>query len=116
MTSYFDAIDRQISDCETTEEVITIENAMVAIIERIIADHEFPADHREVIAKTIEKWQISRSERGRQWFEMMRSSRLSTTLHTNFHDLASARIRTRFGYWSDKPDSNIAMMEDDDGS
>jgi len=75
MTSYFDTIERQISDCKTIDEVITIENIVVKNVEYIIADHEFPDGHRETIIKTIEKWQISHSERGKQWFEIIGSSR-----------------------------------------
>lgn len=125
MSSYFDALSREVAEAADQFESTDLFVAAVSVIEhklyddvtRITGDREFPDDLRNrmlgVLAREAvyqpgtllaPEWAVERVGGGR-W------SRAIESMHELFHELASRHVTTRFGRLSDNP---VAMRTNRD--
>ncbi len=123
MTSYFDALRvevRKTSEVTNDEDFLSaveeIEAGVIADVNLITGDREFPDDLREKIQRLIafHQTKVMRDlppTRARELNLRMRRSQLIQELHSAFHEVGSRRIKTRFGILSDHPRSNLSMRE-----
>jgi len=130
MSSYFDAWDnevRAIADEDDNEVFLTklaeIERPHIKRISLVCGDREFPTDLRETAMTVIAQWAIGGlgevtqpTAQATQWAAMMRSSEVSTRLHSFFHEVGSRRHQTRFGVLDDNPHSILARRDEHDGT
>lgn len=114
MSSYFDDFDRQVrqfandyDDDGFLQCTAEAEQAMFEDVAAVTGDREFPHDLRERImnAFAIESVKPTPTplRSAIEYVLRTRSSRVSGTVHSLFHELASRRIQTRFGLLSDDP-------------
>lgn len=131
MSSYFDALSREVSEAadrfgfEDTEqflaEVVAIEERMYQDVVLVTGDREFPDDLREKILgvlATVAVYQPGRvpmPSRARELVTRTRYSRAIEDVHDLFHEVARRRIETRFGILSDNPPSILALRDEHDG-
>lgn len=118
MSSYFDRLAKEAdeaihSHANPQEAVAAIEAGMIREVTLVTGDREFPDDLRQQILTQIARWHIgthaglSPMAEALEWFQDLKSSRLITELHSLFHAVASRRIKTRFGGFSDNPAGDL---------
>jgi len=113
MSSYFDKAEREAA--ESIEDAKAIEAAVIADVNLITGDREFPDDLRQKIQKAIALLRIESvngATKGKEWYESLGNSKLLSTLHSLFHEVAQARIETRFGILNDRPSSILSMRDE----
>ena len=130
MSSYFDAIRRQVADlsreCPNTPEgneaflngVKQIEAPMIRACELFAGDVETPEDVRQAIIACIalnevrydggdflggKLGDVLLESRGAQYACACRSSKLESAMHSLWHDIARMRYQMRYGPVSDDP-------------
>lgn len=119
MTTYFDEAAQAVTshaglpDPEFLAALQQVETQVCVDVSLCTGDREFPESLREKIMGAIAVWQ-SRTDggiptKGRQFSLVMRSSYLIGELHGLFHQLASGRVKTRFGMLTDDPEANLKM-------
>jgi len=132
MSSYFDEATRTVSDLcqqhhgmELVKKVAEVENEIIEQVNLNTGDREFPADLREKIQSCIAQWNVG-WEKGRpggieavewhkkawDWLFTVKTSRLIDDLHSLYHQVASRRIKTRFGMLYDSPRGNNKMRDE----
>lgn len=126
MTAFFDDLRREVSDIKAADradwlaKVAAIEAPVIETVRRVASDHEFPADLRQKIVATIASEAVvdTKGLPGRQeakdYAWAVKMSGLLEALHSLFHQVASRRIRTRFGLLSDSPRAILKAMETHD--
>ncbi len=129
MSSYFDALQREVSeaaeqcgenDAAFLDAVQGIEGRMWADVTAITGDREFPDDLREAIlgafaVKSVHQvGDLPMPEKARERVLAYRSSRVVEDIHDLFHDLARRRLQTRFGLLSDNPPGILARRDEHD--
>ncbi len=125
MSSYFDRWDREVRDAamdhprdfEFLEAVIAIEQSRVREISLVTGDREFPDALRERIQGAIAVHAVSiqmpdQCEKARSYTRSTRASALSGQLHSLFHEVAGARIETRFGLLNDDPAYMLVLRDE----
>lgn len=129
MSHFFDDANREIAiaarDCKDDgaafyKAVKAIENKALRVVLLNTGDREFPEDLRQDAVGIVGVWALHYestvpSEKGREYAMSLSLSKALELLHDLFHVLASRRIQTRFGGWSDNPDSNLARRDQKDG-
>src|SRR5271155_807169 len=121
MTADFDEALEQtlvLSSAEPDESYLasirSIEEPVVRAVLLNAGDREFPDDLRQRILTAVATRGIfspsglAPMEDARKFTLAMRYSRLLVDLHTIFHGLAPGRLETRFGFWTDSPQANVA--------
>ena len=130
MSSYFDALSREIAeladqdrgDEEFIFEVIKVEERLYADVTAITGDREFPDDLREKIMGVFAVWGIYQpgklpiSSKAEQFLLFSKCSEAVESIHELFHDLARRRIQTRFGLLSDNPTQIALLREEHDNA
>ncbi len=128
MSSYFDAMNRAVSeaaehepdDAEFLRSVWGIEHQLYREVTYITGDREFPDDLRErmlgvlAVRSVYCPGRVVASKAARDRVLRTRSSVAIEDLHSLFHELASRRIETRFGMLSDSPTHMAALRDDHD--
>lgn len=127
MTAYFDDLEREVH--KVSEETRGDDDAFlerIGVIEKTLSetaslnsgDREFPDDIRQRVMGAIACHATAGSfedkdlmERPRAMALALRRSQLVGELHSIFHDLASRRVKTRFGFWTDDPGSNLKARD-----
>jgi hypothetical protein len=112
MSSYFDQKTHEVSELPaqtllagTTE----IEREMINVIVLVVGDREFPADLREKAMRLIAQWHVGSyaelppRQEAIDFLLSTHDSELVMSMHSLFHEVASRRIVTRFGWLSDHP-------------
>ncbi len=129
MSSYFDALDREVaeaaerfeSDDAFLAQLASIERQMFDTISLVTGDREFPDDLREKIMSAFatravfSRGELPPTEHTLDYVLSVRCSRLIDTVHDLFHDLARRRIQVRFGRLSDNPPMILALRDEHDG-
>lgn len=126
MTSYFDDARTEVreiwftSDEEYLGAVAEIEERIIADVNLVTGDREFPDDLREQIQGIIAIRRVRTGPnepetRAREMARVTRSSLLISDLHTAFHVVAQRRVKTRFGLLSDNPRQILAARDEHDG-
>ena len=129
MSSYFDALDREVaeaaerfeSDDAFLAQLASIERQMFDTISLVTGDREFPDDLREKIMSAFatravfSRGELPPTEHTLDYVLSVRCSRLIDTVHDLFHDLARRRIQVRFGRRSDNPPMILALRDEHDG-
>ena len=120
MTSYFDERARAL-DGATITEAVEVEKEVIATVNLVTGDREFPEDLRERIQGLIAVFRCRKStsasspwSRGRFDFEATSESSLLRELHSAFHDVANRRIETRFGILSSSPEDILVRRAEHD--
>jgi hypothetical protein len=125
MSSYFDALTREVSDGPQEpeafiEHVRAIEGRVYATITQLTGDREFPDDLRERILglfATQGVYQPGSLPTPAKAIERalgLHYSRLIEDLHEAFHQVAQRRHETRFGRLSDHPAFDLARRDEVD--
>lgn len=126
MSSQFDNAQAAIHDMaslpddEFLAQAKALENALVKECLLNSGDREFPEDLRQKIVGHVALFTLGYegmepTKKGIDWLLSVRSSKLIELLHNDFHDVATRRIKTRFGILSDRPSSNLARSDEYDG-
>ncbi len=109
MSGYWDENAREIK--ANFEHINAIETKIIATVQLVTGDKEFPEAMRQRILNAIHMWRYHNPivpeynpTEGHRMSEMTRRSRLVDELHSLFHDLAGLAVQTRFGQLSDDPD------------
>jgi len=131
VTAYFDDLERgvhTISDETRGDDDAFLDR--VGVIEKTLSetarlnsgDREFPHGLREQVMRAIAIHAIDSTfaddHPAAPWRMALalRRSQLVGELHRIFHDLAGLRIKTRFGFWTDDPASNLKARDAHDES
>jgi hypothetical protein len=118
MSSYVDDKTRRV--CEASESfsdtenfiraVADIEDELIHDVTLAVGDREFPSDLRERAMSLIARWHVGMqcgslapTDEALEYVTATRTSELVETMHSLFHEVASQRLRTRFGLLSDHP-------------
>jgi hypothetical protein len=121
MTAFWDKLERDAR--ESFEQAIEIERHAREVTFLIMGDREFPDEFREKIWETTVKYgletigvengkcQTVLNDKNVQWYQMMRTSRLLSELHSLWHNIARNRTRTRFGVISDDPSGALRLRD-----
>jgi len=128
MSSYFDERQGWVGDIGlgVTGEaflnaVADIEDPVVEAVNLVTGDREFPEDLRQRIQGTIAIHALRPSpglEPSGRTKDRVKACRLSTllsTLHSDFHEVASRRVETRFGLLGDNPEDILKRRRQCDG-
>lgn len=129
MTSYFDDAVRDAHNAirqfdgtsgeDDLEALAEVEARVIADVNLVTGDREFPDSLREEIQGAIATHRVRSPDgiptKGDEYARMVSRSSLIDRLHTLFHEVASQRIQTRFGLLSDNPKVNLALRDDHDG-
>lgn len=127
MSSYFDAIQRDIhearakeNDAEFRETLIAADARLFRDVTRVTGDVEFPDDLREKMLGVLAVygcWQPGdvRNEKAIEYGMAVSFSRAADKLHELFHELARRQVKTRFGLLSDSPTQIAVLRDDHDG-
>lgn len=120
MSSYFDEASGNIANFAKAPDFMKAleqEEARVARdCELLCGDREFPTEFREKILGVIATQSVAPcpsgvEKRSRLLAEAARYSAMIEKLHDIFHELASKRIKTRFGLLTDHPLWNLQRRE-----
>lgn len=115
MTGYFDTREQLISevsrlntdDTEFIKKLTGIEESVVADVNLVTGDREFPEGWREKIQNVIASRRLYIGDIPNEhviWLaKASRQSPLIVELHHFFHLLAGEKVETRFGVLSDDP-------------
>lgn len=128
MSSYFDSWKREVHNAAVScegfdgdeyflESLQAIEKAYVRVINLVTGDREFPDDWRERIQGAIAVYGVSIAHPNPVMLDkdkVRRHSSLCEVLHNDFHQLASARIKTRFGWLGDSPSQILKLRDEHD--
>lgn len=128
MSSYFDALAREVAEAHATadtpeaclEAVQAIEARLYQDVTQVTGDREFPDDLRErmlgvlAVKAVYQPGALPVPEKARRWVVECGSSRAVEDLHDLFHELARRRLVTRFGLLGDHPPSILARREEFD--
>ena len=125
MTSYFDELNsevRGISDEADRETFLhylgNIEARVIATINLVTGDREFPHELREklqgIIATRCVQVTVVPNQKAIDYAWACKLSLLIDDLHFAFHRVASLRIETRFGRLSDNPDEIVKRRDEHD--
>lgn len=119
MSSYFDVAQRAVRDagrfCESeaafAELLRQAEDRVIRQVSLVTGDREFPDDLRERIQGIIavnaaRPARLPPTQAGERSIAL-RTSFLLQELHLAFHDVAARKVRTRFGRWTDDPESDL---------
>lgn len=126
MTSYFDALTREVreaadqfdEDEDFIQEVAYIESGMYRDVTLVTGDREFPDDLRQDILNVLavhavyQPGALGALESAAKTVKLMRSSTAIEKVHSLFHELARRRIETRFGWLQDSP-TQILLLRDE---
>jgi len=130
MSSYFDEKSHRVA-CASSQfrsnhafigVVADIEQDLIRDVVLVAGDREFPADLREKVMKTIAEWHVGKyaglepRQEAVRTAEIMRMSELVEHMHSLFHEVASRRIRTRFGLLSDHPPDILNRRDEHDAA
>lgn len=122
MTGYFDTAEREAAEAARAfglDAVALVEERVIADVNLITGDREFPDDLRERIQGCIAvcraKCPSGIPTKGERYVEMVKRSKLLGELHSLFHEVARRRVRTRFGFLSDNPRASVVARDDHDG-
>lgn len=127
MSSYFDhwsADVRNAAMVATNDDdflylLVRQETARVQTINLVTGDREFPDDFRERIQAAIAIYGVSIDNPSPEIVKRARARRhseLCVRLHDDFHELASARIETRFGRLNDNPGFILKLRDAHDAA
>lgn len=130
MSSYFDAktyavseaSDKATSDEDFVQQVAEIERRLIEDVTFTVGDREFPSDLREKAMSLIAQWHVGTHatlaprDEAIQYLITCRISDLVERMHSLFHEVASRRIRTRFGFLSDHPKDIRDRRDDHDAA
>jgi hypothetical protein len=108
MSSYFDNASSQVRT--NFANILEVEAQVIADIIAVINDPEFPSDLKVMIQKIIETKNYN-VPHAKEMDEALQQSQLVEALHDAFHELAQRRIKTRFGTFSDRPTTILAMID-----
>jgi hypothetical protein len=123
VTSFFDDATSSVldlphcSDEEYLRLVAAVEKPVIDTVLLNTGDREFPDDLREKVLNTIATRAIyspaglEPTTRTREHVLALRYSEAVACLHLLFHALASRRIKTRFGFWTDSPTQNLVSRK-----
>ena len=123
MTAYFDTLDRQVSDASDAatsdddflDRLAAIEAPIIATVNLVTGDREFPDEHREKIQGIIAVQAVRNGyEKADKRALAVKMSWLFQDLHDAFHDVARERIQTRFGMLTDSPRDIVRRRDDHD--
>lgn len=126
MTEYFDKLRRQVADiaCGTDDsdavvvkQVRDLEAKVIRTVSLCTGDREFPGAYRERIQGAIAYYRLEPpggSLESINYLITMKSHRLFDELHSVFHELATERIRVRFGLLTDNPADIVKRRDDHD--
>ena len=121
MTAFWDKLERDAR--ESFEQAIEIERHAREITFLIMGDREFPDVFREKIWETTVKYgletiavengkcQTVLNDKNVQWYQMMRTSRLLSELHSLWHNIGRNLTRTRFCVISDDPSDALRLRD-----
>jgi len=133
MSSYFDHKSTEVSDASEQfsmptqrdnfiQAVAEIEQQLINDVTLIVGDREFPADLREKAMSLIAQWHVGTHaslaprEEAVRFVAACRMSDLVERMHSLFHEVASRRVRTRFGLLSDHPRDMIDRRDEHDAA
>lgn len=116
MTAFFDEREGKINELlrdDKIDEAITVEANLITVVMKVLEIDNFPDSLHKKIEVGVARYKLS-GDRGREWAESVKSSRLASGLHTVFHDLARKRIEMPFGAgrFSDSPNDILYRYED----
>lgn len=126
MTAFFDDLRREVSDIKAEDreawltQVAAIEAPVIETVCRVTSDPEFPEDLREKILVVVATKAVADAntlparQGAKDYAWVTKMSGLLEALHSLFHQVASRRIRTRFGLLSDSPRAILKAMETHD--
>jgi hypothetical protein len=128
MSSYFDDKSREISAAHEVDDfeerlaaVQAVEEELFRDVTAITGDREFPDDLRErmlavlAVRAVYQPGNLPVPEKALSHVTHQTGfSRAVEDLHDLHHELASRRLRTRFGVLSDSPALNRALRDDHD--
>jgi hypothetical protein len=128
MTAYFDDLRRKVADLVAStstdkvlvERVVRLEEGVIDTVDLCTGDREFPTSYRERIQGIIAVHRLVPAgctlptSHAQDYLLTMKDHRLFDHLHSAFHDLASERIRTRFGVLTDDPADNVMRRDNHD--
>jgi len=129
MTAYFDDLEREARELserasDDQEFLVGLEGLEARLTRDVTlntGDREFPDELREKALSVIALQAVTGGplyaqqpllhEKARRMALATRRSTLVGSLHSLFHRLAGARIKTRFGLWSDDPAGNLRLRD-----
>lgn len=127
MSSYFDARTREVAeaaeqfeqDASFLARVQEIEEKVFGDVARITGDREFPSRMREQAMNlcALQSARVigeCRNPKAEARALATRSSAMIEALHSLFHEVARARIQTRFGLLSDDPIGDAERRDAED--
>jgi hypothetical protein len=122
MSSYFDRRTRLVSEASSKfgddagnflKAVAEIEQEVIADVQALIADREFPVDLRVKAETIITNWHVGESSKANEYVLVLRMSELVEKMHDLFHQVASTRIMTRFGRLNDHPRDMLNRLQEE---
>jgi hypothetical protein len=130
MSSYFDEKSARVIEASGRftdgegfiQAVAEIEQEMIPDIVMVCGDRQFPEDLREKAMSLIANWHVGVHagllplNKAVEFTKCMRMSELVERMHSLFHEVASRRVRTRFGMLSDHPRDIIDRRDDYDAA
>lgn len=122
MSSYFDSFDSQVREisksCKTDDQFLReLKNAETVLIRNVsycCGDKHFPENFREKIMSLVAVYQVDPQDQTREansWAKALKQSKLSTELHSAFHEVAAAKIQTPYGLLTDNPQENVTSRD-----
>lgn len=125
MSSWFDDWDREVREAVQNDpresqffgRMKEIEAVRLRTINLVTGDREFPDEWRERIQRIIAVYSVSTghpSDTAIAHALTMGYSKLSQESHSVFHEIADARIETRFGLLSDSPSDILTRRDEHD--
>lgn len=114
MSRYFDKRQQMVR--EDFSIINQVEALVIEAVNLVTGDIEFPAKMREkihgIIAENIhDTGEYGCMTNGGRISDIIQESRLIVELHSAFHDLASMRVKTRFGKLCDQPDKILKRRQ-----
>jgi hypothetical protein len=113
MSKYFDERHQWVR--QDFQDIDVIEAEVIRVVNLVTGDIEFPGEMRDKIQGIIACNQHAPvggiMTQGGKMSDITQSSRLISELHSAFHDLASMRIKVRFGRLDDKPDKILKRRD-----
>jgi len=123
MSSYFDEFDAKVhdirlaagqDDSQFIKRLARAESSLITDCLEYAYDHETPTDIKEKIIKLINENEVipERNCPGTEFALVCKRSKLSSELHSFFHEIASRRMKTRYtGFVNDNPGHLVRMIK-----
>ena len=121
MTAYWDGLEHDAAtvykNTKVVDSVIPYESEAIKTVSLATGDREFPDDLRQKIQGLIARWRLQfitgeLQKESVEWLQAVSYSRLLQELHSAFHEVASRRVKTRFGMLSDSPSHILALRRE----